>query len=322
MANFLWNTNDRVKKRWVSWDVVCRPTSEGGLGIRALPQIMSALHAKRYWSLIQGKSVWAHYMLRKYGDPRDNNYIMPSSPSPLWRSMISVFHKVYAHCLWIVGRGHIPVWGSNWCGTILSRPTEIGYTPNISQIISSLLIRNKIGRLVNIRNFLPAEAISILDNITLNEEPDRIIWTINQHGDFSTSSFWELYRTRHNKFKWSMYCWNKFIPPRIGVFLWRLSRNALPVEAKLRSMGFNLASKCVCCKNPAEETIDHLFVGGEVASEVWQHFAGYFQTSSQTSTINELAEVWLHNTSLNNVSGVSKKSYIWSLSLGNMETKK
>lgn len=100
MANFLWNSNNRIRKRWVSWDVVCRPMSEEGLGIRPLPQIMTALHAKRYWSLIQGKSVWAHYMLRKYGDPRDSNYIMPNAPSPLWHSMLSVFYKVFD---WIVG---------------------------------------------------------------------------------------------------------------------------------------------------------------------------------------------------------------------------
>lgn len=306
MANFLWNSNDRTKKRWVAWDVVCRPISEGGLGIRPLPQIMQALHAKRCWSLIQGNSVWAHYMLRKYGDPRDNNYKTPTAPSPLWRSMLSIFQKVYNHCLWIVGRGHIPVWGSNWCGTILSRPTDIGYSPNINQIISSPLIKNKIGRLVNIRNLLPGEAISTLDKIIINEEPDRIIWTNTQHGYFSTSSYWELYRIRHDKCSWSRYCWNKYIPSRIGFFLWRLSRNALPVEAKLRSMGFSLPSKCVCCVNPAVETLDHLFVAGEVASGIWQHFAGLFQLRTQIQSINELIEVWFHNTSLNNVLGVTK----------------
>lgn len=81
MAAFLWNSKERYRKRWISWNQICIPLAEGGLGIRSLSQVMKALHAKRCWSLIKGESVWAQYMVRKYGDPTEPNYSMPYQPS-------------------------------------------------------------------------------------------------------------------------------------------------------------------------------------------------------------------------------------------------
>ncbi|KAJ6825109.1 uncharacterized protein M6B38_378590 [Iris pallida] len=65
-------------------------------------------------------------------------------------------------------------------------------------------------------------------------------------------------------------------------------------------MGFRIASKCVCCVNSKCESIDHLFVVSETARTVWRYFAGRFHLPSSPTTINELAEVWLHDISLNN----------------------
>lgn len=233
MAAFLWNSKERHRKHWISWSIICRPMTEGGLGIRSLSQVMTALHAKRCWSIIKGDSVWAHYMVRKYGDPTEPNYSMPNQPSPLWRSMMKIFQKVFDNCTWVVGRGNIPIWGINWCGKILPKPHNFIYTPNIRQVLHSPIIRTASGENVDIRNFLPIEARNILNYMVLNGEKDKICWTLNQNGDFSTKSFWDHHRTRHAVDKWSKFYWNKFLQPKVGAFLWRLSRNAIPVDSRL-----------------------------------------------------------------------------------------
>lgn len=245
-------------------------------------------------------------MLRKYGDPVVAGYTMPYSPSPLWRSIVSVYPRVSLHCQWIIGRGLIPTWGTNWSGSIINNPGGFSYNPNIRQIKLSPIICNSAGTSINIRNVLLPEVVSVLNDVVLNDEADRLCWVLTQHGEFTTKSYWEQHRIRYAKHNWSKFYWNKFILPWIGVFLWKLSRNAIPVDARLLSMGFKLASRCVCCNNPDTETVDHLFILGETAREVWIHFANLFNFTSYPTNMNQLAEVWLHQISLDNPLDISR----------------
>lgn len=48
MSNFLWKS--RIHS--VSWETICRPKSEGGLGIRSMSDICQASTAKKAWSII------------------------------------------------------------------------------------------------------------------------------------------------------------------------------------------------------------------------------------------------------------------------------
>lgn len=317
MAAFLWNSKERHRKRWVSWSQICRPLAEGGLGIRSLDQVMTALHAKRCWSVILGESAWAQYMVRKYGDPTEDNYSMPYQPSQLWRAMVKIFPVVYNLCTWVVGRGLIPIWGSNWCGTILPKPHIFDYTPNIRQVVDSPIIRTAVGTYVDIRQYLPNVAKRVLRSMVLNEEKDKICWILTQNGEFSTTSFWDNQRQRHPIDRWSIFYWNKFIQPRVGAFLWRLSRNAIPVDARLISMGFKMASRCTCCVNPKVETLSHLFLSGETASRTWQHFSDIFQVQSQATDIDQLAQVWLNKISLSSPSDICRNiifgNVLWEL---------
>lgn len=49
-AKFFWgNIGVERRKHWVSWDVLCLPLEEGGLGFRSLFDINKALMAKLWW---------------------------------------------------------------------------------------------------------------------------------------------------------------------------------------------------------------------------------------------------------------------------------
>ncbi|KAJ6844953.1 uncharacterized protein M6B38_288325 [Iris pallida] len=134
MANFLWNAKDKHRRHWIAWDKVCRTLDEGGLGVRSLVQIMHALHAKRCWDFITGESLWAQFMYRKYGDPRDAHYSTPTFSSPLWRNMTKVLPKVMPHLHWVIGRGHILIWGTNWCGLEIDKPHFSVITPTLVKL--------------------------------------------------------------------------------------------------------------------------------------------------------------------------------------------
>ncbi|KAJ6843370.1 uncharacterized protein M6B38_296285 [Iris pallida] len=306
MANFLWNAKDNHRRHWIAWDKVCRTLDEGGLGVRSLFQIMNALHAKRCWAFIKGESLWAQYMYRKYGDPRDAHYSTPTFSSPLWRNMMKVLPKVTPHLQWIIGRGNIPIWGTNWCGIEIDNPPRFRYNPNISQIMQSHRVRTRSGRYVDIRQYLPPAATALLATLVLTDEPDQVCWTLEHHGEFTTKSYWEYNRHHFPTVAWRNNFWNKYVPPRIGAFLWRLSHNAIPVDERLTGIGFKLASKCVCCAMPSRETLDHLFVNSETAKPIWSHFAQSLNIPNEADTISKLGVSWLHDNSLHNKKVISK----------------
>ncbi|XP_042035462.1 uncharacterized protein LOC121781826 [Salvia splendens] len=62
----------------------------------------------------------------------------------------------------------------------------------------------------------------------------------------------------------------------ISIFLWRLLANRIPVDTKMQWRRISLASMCRCCKSPQVESWLHLFVNGEAARRVWQHFVRWF----------------------------------------------
>lgn len=56
----------RKKKTMVSWEVVCKPIMERGLGIRAMESQMNALHMKLAWLAYTDKSQWSQLIEAKY----------------------------------------------------------------------------------------------------------------------------------------------------------------------------------------------------------------------------------------------------------------
>ncbi|OVA06425.1 hypothetical protein BVC80_8439g12 [Macleaya cordata] len=52
IANFFWGSYEgKVKRKWVSWQRISRPTEEGGLGVRDLEENIRCLRIKSLWSI-------------------------------------------------------------------------------------------------------------------------------------------------------------------------------------------------------------------------------------------------------------------------------
>lgn len=68
MAKFFWGKISGVKgKHWVSWDTMCYPILEGGIGLHSLFDIYNALFAKLWWKLgVETNSMWDTFMWNKY----------------------------------------------------------------------------------------------------------------------------------------------------------------------------------------------------------------------------------------------------------------
>lgn len=74
---FLWGgTDSNTKIPWVSWDDICKPKSEGGLGIRDLECFNKALVGKWIWRILNKKeTLWVKILLSKYGSLEESRNV-------------------------------------------------------------------------------------------------------------------------------------------------------------------------------------------------------------------------------------------------------
>ena len=101
----------------VVWDDVCRPKSEGGLGIRRNEDVNKALIIKLGWRILtDNDSIWAKIMRDKY--VKNNNFFRISKKEGdfiVWKEVIN--HKKYigVDLKWCVGDGRkVYFWTDYW----------------------------------------------------------------------------------------------------------------------------------------------------------------------------------------------------------------
>ncbi|KAG6383170.1 hypothetical protein SASPL_157086 [Salvia splendens] len=125
---------------------------------------------------------------------------------------------------------------------------------------------------------------------------DKLRWMKSPHGDFTTNSAWEIIRFRHPVIQVFKLIWNECILPSISIFVWR------------------------CCRAPAIETREHLFIHGEVAAQVGEKIADWFPTLSRRNVSHNDLEKhikfwhrWLCRTPKPHVSSVIPCLALWTI---------
>ncbi|KAL9667689.1 hypothetical protein QQ045_002053 [Rhodiola kirilowii] len=96
-ANFIWDG----KHHWVSWDNICLPKNEGGLGIRSLRDVKDALLGKVAWRFLLNESFWAKFSRTKY--------LNKSRKPGIWSSVMPLIDSLKRESHWILGRGGISI---------------------------------------------------------------------------------------------------------------------------------------------------------------------------------------------------------------------
>ena len=65
MSKFWWGQKEKERKMaWVSWEKMCKPKSEGGMGFKDLKAFNLALLAKQGWRIHQNPSSITHKILK------------------------------------------------------------------------------------------------------------------------------------------------------------------------------------------------------------------------------------------------------------------
>ncbi|XP_042958229.1 uncharacterized protein LOC122293848 [Carya illinoinensis] len=271
LANFLWGeTANKRKLHWMSWKKVCKPTKEGGLGIRDFKEVQKSLHMKFAFRLIATNNLWTDFFRAKYSR---NAHVLAQNRRPtdscFWKSIISVLQEVVDNVKVLVRGGNASFWFDRWLssGLLSARAHDIA---NLKLRISDCWTNNSWNTDL-LRELVDADTVTdIILHVPVGKRGvDKMVWMPSSDVNFSTSTAWEVSRSKGQLLPGYGWFWHNCLPTRISMCMWRSWFNSLAVDDRIQHKGVSLASACDCCLRRQTESIDHIFSWGEVATQVW-----------------------------------------------------
>lgn len=205
-ANFLWGSTDEgPRHHWVSWDTICRPTPEGGAGIRRLSDISTCLRLKQVWQFHTTEALWVQYICGKYlQNTSFASCSVPARCSSTWRSMLRVRTQFYQLSQSIIFDGSSsfldsPSWLEDF-GPLRHYTVENSELPaDVSMLtLKDLVDGNGVWQLNSVQAFLPEPILHEISStsIFLTVGTDMLVWKPNRTGSFSVKSTWQAIRCR------------------------------------------------------------------------------------------------------------------------------
>lgn len=276
-ANFFWGKSDwGNRKHWVAWVSLCLPVAEGGIGVRSISDVKKAFHLKLCWLLCTSDSVWADFMRCKYGVSKSPIFWSgPQRGSVLWKSLRG-YNKLFSGlCGWNIGKGDVSFWFDNW-----SPEFRFDFLAPIEE--NKVKLMDFFGEdgwnFDDIEHIIGPELVQLANEIAppIIESDDEIFWKPERLKIFSLKSAWEETRARGRCNIVLSAAWATKAPIQSKLIVWKALKNILPVDLKAKRHGFQLASRCVCCKSPSEESLSHLINEGDLAVSLWKYFGMIF----------------------------------------------
>ncbi|GKC03638.1 RNA-directed DNA polymerase, eukaryota, reverse transcriptase zinc-binding domain protein [Tanacetum coccineum] len=111
--------------------------------------------------------------------------------------------------------------------------------------------------------------LSSIQDVVLSDQNDSWMWTLNASTGFTVASTRSLIDANSLVVDSNTTRWNRSVPIKINIFLWRLALNKLPTRVNLDRKGIDIDSTlCPICFEDVE-TINHIFFSCEMAKDLW-----------------------------------------------------
>jgi hypothetical protein len=299
--HFLWGgLSSKRKICWVKWVDICKPKSEGGLGIRDLRLVNLSLLAKWRWKLLMnGDEVWKRIIVSKYGENVVGSTRLEVNGGgghtcfAWWKDLcrldegVGWFNHVVRKKL---GRGNtINFWKDIWVGDI-SLEQRFPILFNIS-VQHGTMIRD-MGRWENgvwrwellwRRRFFAWEEPMLCDlevvinGVVMEDVEDSWEWVLNVEEGFKVKSlFIHLQSTllpqnlvsQSAKFACKN-VWRSAVPSKVSAFAWQLLLDRVSTKDNLVKRGLMHWGEDMCSLCGLNvETTRHLFLHCRFAAAV------------------------------------------------------
>jgi len=156
------------------------------------------------------------------------------------------------------------------------------------------------------------ELLSLLDEVSLSEEEDHIVWNYTSSGRYEVQSLYAVVSFRGVAPIYVSSVWKLSIPPRVQLFLWLVSNNRVLTRDNLAKRREVSDPTCLLCNEM--ESVTHLFFECCVAKLVWSSISDLLGVNLGES-FESVAHLWLANKrhELTNVFSLSVIWPIWKL---------
>ncbi|KAL0285315.1 UNVERIFIED_CONTAM: Retrovirus-related Pol polyprotein from type-2 retrotransposable element R2DM [Sesamum radiatum] len=117
LRNFLWKGNLDTGYAKVSWQQVCRPVNEGGLGIRDIHSLNKGLMSRHLWRIIShdSNSIWVSWILHYRLQESSVWTIRTRTGTWGWRKLIRLRDALRPHVHYQIGDGtSFSLWHDPW----------------------------------------------------------------------------------------------------------------------------------------------------------------------------------------------------------------
>ncbi|GJX49792.1 RNA-directed DNA polymerase, eukaryota, reverse transcriptase zinc-binding domain protein [Tanacetum coccineum] len=116
-------------------------------------------------------------------------------------------------------------------------------------------------------------------------------WKLSEDGDFKVKELSRLIEDKilqvENDAQETL--WNKLVPKKVNVFVWRALKGRLPVRVELDRRGIDLDSVLCACCNDSVESCTHCLVTCDLAMSVWIKIFNWWKMGTiSVFTIDEL----------------------------------
>jgi len=270
--NFLWGGNwESNSMALVSWNDVCTPKVEGGLGLKQLKAWNRAALSKKIWEicfkkddlwvewastvLLKGKCIW--------------RVSIPTDCSWSWKHILKT-REVVRHCIRVmVGDGRTTsLFYDLWFGD--SRLCDLIAEDDIGVWGADLTVHDwKHNSTWRIPDSFCRRYPTLAQQIQaqqLRTGEDTIQWTLSS-GQFTISSCYEELRIPNPSVSWNNVVWSSF--PRHNFLLWLVVKGRLKTKYFLARRGVQVDQTCCLCL-ASTESCPHLFFECPFSCAVWK----------------------------------------------------
>ncbi|XP_060177843.1 uncharacterized protein LOC132607783 [Lycium barbarum] len=111
-------------------------------------------------------------------------------------------------------------------------------------------------------------------------------------GKFTVGTAWELLRSKAVKSDVFKNMWISGVPFKISFFFWRLWKYKIPVGEVVKRIGVDTEARFYCCDHRQYETVDHLFVTGNISKKVWTYVKTAIGITTQFQQVKQILQIW------------------------------
>ena len=184
----------------MSWEKLCSPKVDGGMGFRDLKAFNLALLAKQGWQILKNPDSLVHkvFKAKYFAKATYLEAQMGRRPSYIWRSILSAREVIKMGSRWVIGNGRrVHIWNDGW---ILVANTYKVISPKVQirggkEMVSTLIDEESRGWNSDLIRtaFLPHEADVIL-GIPLSPMAleDSQVWTKTANGIFTMNNAYKV----------------------------------------------------------------------------------------------------------------------------------